>query len=1139
MTIIQHRRGLASEWATSSYILEQGEIGYETDTNLFKFGNGTDLYPDLPYATTGGAQGPTGATGPTGPQGVTGPTGSAGSIGPTGPTGATGNTGNEGPTGPQGAIGPTGATGPQGDPGPTGPQGEVGPTGPQGDTGPQGPTGPQGDLGPTGPQGETGPTGPQGDLGPTGPTGAEGPQGLQGYTGDTGPQGPTGPQGDLGPTGPTGATGDTGPQGPTGAQGEVGPTGPQGTSVTLIGSVATVGDLPASGNTKGDGYIVDADGDLYVWTGATWNNVGQIVGPQGPTGATGADSTVPGPTGPTGATGSTGATGATGPQGDVGPTGPTGAQGPQGIQGNTGLTGDTGPQGPTGPTGAASTVTGPTGAVGPTGATGATGPGVAAGGTAGQILSKVDGTDYNTTWVDQTSIATSTVKHLVKNDSGTTLIKGTVVYTKSANGTNILVDKALATDDQLSSQVLGFLESDLAANATGYCVNNGLVTNINTNGATAGDPVWLSPTTAGGFITGVGNKPSAPDHLVYLGVVTRANANTGEIFVHISNGWELDELHNVSITGRQDGYVLSWNSTSGLYEFVSPQSGPTGPTGATGPTGSTGPTGPTGAQGEVGPTGPQGAAGNDGATGPTGPQGAQGATGPTGPAGSNGADGATGPTGPQGIQGPTGPTGPQGTAGTNGTNGTNGIDGATGPTGPTGPAGSNGSNGADGATGPTGPTGPTGATGPVAGSANQIVYKNGSNVATGSSGLTYDGTDFAVAGKISSTVSSGDEGGEIFLNKAVTNTTINGGVTIDVYQNKLRIFEQGGTARGFYVDITAGGAGVSTNLFTGGGGGSGTVTSVAMTVPTGLSISGSPITTSGTLALSLASGYSIPTTTSQGNWDTAYSWGNHASAGYLTTASASSTYQPLDSDLTAIAALSTTGIVRRTASNTWDTFTDNSSNWNTAYGWGNHASAGYLTSVPKATATTLGGIDLFSNTVQSVAANAVTTTANRTYGIQLNSSDQAVVNVPWTDTASGATTVGLSLINLTNPSTQSWLRVNSDNTVTARSATNTRSDLGLGNVENTALSTWAGSTNITTVGALTATSLTTSGTAALNGGITNSDATKPMNVAAGYTSAGGFSGTRVLMTATAASQTAPTTRPGGGALQSGDIWISW
>lgn len=52
--------------------------------------------------------------------------------------------------------------------------------------------------------------------------------------------------------------------------------------------------------------------------------------------------------------------------------------------------------------------------------------------------------------------------------------------------------------------------------------------------------------------------------------------------------------------------------------------------------------------------------------------------------------------------------------------------------------------------------------------------------------------------------------------------------------------------------------------------GTGSVTSVALTVPTGLTVSGSPITTSGTLAITLTAGYSIPTTASQTNWDTAY-----------------------------------------------------------------------------------------------------------------------------------------------------------------------------------------------------------------------------------------------------------------------------
>ena len=62
----------------------------------------------------------------------------------------------------------------------------------------------------------------------------------------------------------------------------------------------------------------------------------------------------------------------------------------------------------------------------------------------------------------------------------------------------------------------------------------------------------------------------------------------------------------------------------------------------------------------------------------------------------------------------------------------------------------------------------------------------------------------------------------------------------------------------------------------------GTVTSVAATVPTGLTVSGTPITTTGTLAIAYDTGYAIPTTAKQTQWDTAYGWGNHASAGYLT-----------------------------------------------------------------------------------------------------------------------------------------------------------------------------------------------------------------------------------------------------------------
>jgi hypothetical protein len=99
---------------------------------------------------------------------------------------------------------------------------------------------------------------------------------------------------------------------------------------------------------------------------------------------------------------------------------------------------------------------------------------------------------------------------------------------------------------------------------------------------------------------------------------------------------------------------------------------------------------------------------------------------------------------------------------------------------------------------------------------NRILTSTGSTVGINAeSNLTFDGTNLTAPYLVSSN-SSGDEGGEIQLAKP-PNGTLSGGITIDAYQNRLRFFEQGGSARGFYLDLSSAGAGASTNLAAGGG----------------------------------------------------------------------------------------------------------------------------------------------------------------------------------------------------------------------------------------------------------------------------------------------------------------------------------
>jgi len=110
------------------------------------------------------------------------------------------------------------------------------------------------------------------------------------------------------------------------------------------------------------------------------------------------------------------------------------------------------------------------------------------------------------------------------------------------------------------------LETTGATNAFVNVITDGLLAGLNTNSATIGDPVWLG--VNGALIYGLINKPYAPAHLVYIGVVTRVSATVGEILIKVQNGFELKEIHDVDLISNapSNNDVLTYESSTSLWK---------------------------------------------------------------------------------------------------------------------------------------------------------------------------------------------------------------------------------------------------------------------------------------------------------------------------------------------------------------------------------------------------------------------------------------------------------------------------------------------------------------------------------------------------------------------------------------------
>jgi hypothetical protein len=151
----------------------------------------------------------------------------------------------------------------------------------------------------------------------------------------------------------------------------------------------------------------------------------------------------------------------------------------------------------------------------------------------------------------------------VYNNSGATMTKGTVVYINGGHGNLPTIAKALATSDATSAQTYGVVRTDITNNNNGYVTVIGNLDNLDTQAYAAGTQLYLSSTTAGAWTS---TKQYAPAHLVYVGIVTRSHPTQGVVEIRIQNGFELDELHNVSAQTPSNNQGIFYNSSTSLWE---------------------------------------------------------------------------------------------------------------------------------------------------------------------------------------------------------------------------------------------------------------------------------------------------------------------------------------------------------------------------------------------------------------------------------------------------------------------------------------------------------------------------------------------------------------------------------------------
>ena len=156
---------------------------------------------------------------------------------------------------------------------------------------------------------------------------------------------------------------------------------------------------------------------------------------------------------------------------------------------------------------------------------------------------------------------------LVKNQTGSTITKGSLVY---ANGTvgasgRITVAKFIANGTIDAKLLLGITAHDLTNGEDGYVISFGKIRQVNTDSFAAGAILYPSPSVAGVW-TDV--EPVAPNLDMPIGFCINSSSNNGTIAIRVASGYKLSELHDLAISSPVSNASLYYSG--GLWRDTTP-----------------------------------------------------------------------------------------------------------------------------------------------------------------------------------------------------------------------------------------------------------------------------------------------------------------------------------------------------------------------------------------------------------------------------------------------------------------------------------------------------------------------------------------------------------------------------------------